>query len=173
MATSVGPYRLLGILGRGASGSVVYRARRGWWSPTVALKIPGPATQYAGARTLLRELAPQGRIRHPRIIPILRLGLADGLVYVVMEHLRHGTLHDFLAGGGRLTAGQAATVVTQVAEALEHVGSAPDGLAGAPRPIVHRDVTLQSVHLDGSAGGAVPASSTGPRRRSASGRSSG
>jgi tetratricopeptide (TPR) repeat protein len=130
----VGPYEILGEVGRGGMG-VVFRAR----SPTgrdVAVKLVrtgGSSAQRARFDRERRLLASLGEAEG--FVPLLDAGDAREGPYFVMPFLGGGTLRDRLARGP-LDLDDAIDVITQLARAI--------GLAHA-RGIVHRDLKPENV----------------------------
>jgi serine/threonine protein kinase/tetratricopeptide (TPR) repeat protein len=89
---TIGPYRVLGQLGRGGMG-VVFRAVHVETHALVALKTvrqPRP-TLLAGIR---REIHALSRIDHPSIVRVVGSGLSDGVPWYAMELLEGQTLAD-------------------------------------------------------------------------------
>ncbi|MBK6901038.1 MAG: serine/threonine protein kinase [bacterium] len=92
---SLGPYRVLDLLGQGGMG-VVYRAQATTGdanAPIVALKAlrPGVVTTQLEQR-FRREVAVLGRLDHPGIARLLDAGSADGSPYLAMEFVEGLTL---------------------------------------------------------------------------------
>jgi serine/threonine protein kinase len=89
-----GPYRVLGLLGRGGMG-LVYRVRHEQTGQQAALK-----TVRARQRDILhwfrREMHAMSRIRHRGLVPILDSGQTQGLPWYAMELLTGMTLHEYL-----------------------------------------------------------------------------
>jgi serine/threonine protein kinase len=138
---TVGPYRVLGVLGRGGMGAV-YRAEEPALKRQVAVKVMLPAlaaNPQAKAR-FLREAQAQARVEHDHIIPIYRVGEADGVPFLVMPLLKGRTLADALNQNRRPALGEAVRVARQMA----------DGLAAAhEKGLVHRDIKPGNVWLEG------------------------
>jgi len=91
---SFGPYRVLGVIGRGGMG-VVYRA---WHEETlreVAIKTVRVRKQGMLYR-IRREVHALARIDHPGLVRIIETGQSDGLPWYAMELLLGRTLHDEL-----------------------------------------------------------------------------
>ncbi len=100
-----GKYRIVGELGRGGMGAV-YRARDDSLQRDVALKVlrapapacpgaPTPAPEEEDVHRFRREAHAMARLDHPNIVPVFEVGEADGVPYLVMEHVPDGSLRDF------------------------------------------------------------------------------
>jgi serine/threonine protein kinase/predicted ATPase len=86
----IGPYRILGVLGRGGMG-VVYRAEHETSAERVALKGLY-ALRQGSLAGLRREIYALSRIRHPGIVRIVDHGVEQGLPWYAMELLEGTTL---------------------------------------------------------------------------------
>ena len=138
---SVGPYRVLGLLGEGAMGRV-FRAERD--GRAVALKLL--RREHLRSRLLLdrffREARAVSRIRHPHIVQVLEVGEERGpegleRAYCVMELLEGKTL-GALFRERALGVGRTVEIAIQVCEALE---------AAHATGVVHRDVKPDNVFV--------------------------
>src|SRR5690242_12857165 len=91
--TRLGPYEIAAPIGAGGMGEV-YRARDTRLNRTVAIKIVSP--EIAGgpeARARFeREAQAISALSHPHICTLFDVGQADGVEYLVMEHLDGDTL---------------------------------------------------------------------------------
>jgi hypothetical protein len=137
----VGRYEICGVLGTGAMG-VVYRARDPQLDRALAIKLvrTDGASRSRGAR-LLREAKAMARLRHPNVVPIFDVGLADDAVFVAMPLLEGGTLHGWLRAAPR-----------SLDAILDRFVAAGNGLAAAHTAgLVHRDFKPDNVLL-GEAG---------------------
>ncbi|MCO5167820.1 MAG: serine/threonine-protein kinase [Planctomycetes bacterium] len=130
----VGPYEVLGPLGRGGAG-VVLRARS--------------ADGREVAVKLLRSMSPAALLRFARERSLqAQLGLAEGFVplidagagpsgpWLAMPIVPGGTLRDRLLRGGALPIGEAIDLVRRLAEALARAHA---------RGIVHRDLKPENI----------------------------
>src|ERR1041385_8985081 len=102
---TLGRYKILGELGRGAMGAV-YRAVDPMIEREVAIKtlLPNlPEEVMAEVRErFVREARSAGRLNHPGIVTIYDVGEHDGMAYMAME-LREGrSLQQILRDGQRL-----------------------------------------------------------------------
>ena len=92
-----GRYAVLGLLGRGAMGTV-YKAADHKLSRLVALKIIRP--ELARRQEVLvrfqREFLVARQIRHPNVIRLFELGTADGLKFMSMQYVEGQSLKALL-----------------------------------------------------------------------------
>lgn len=136
---TLGRYRILGELGRGAMG-VVYRAIDPLIEREVALKtlhaeLPADVIDEVRVR-FLREARSAGRLNHPNIVTIFDVGEEGGAAYIAMELLEGPSLHQMLKERQRIPFHSAADIIAQVADALHHAHRFS---------IVHRDVKPANV----------------------------
>jgi eukaryotic-like serine/threonine-protein kinase len=86
----LGPYRIVRELGSGGMGEV-WLARRddGLYEGEVAIKTLHPFFAHGAMRDrFLREAQLLGKLTHPNIARLLDAGVADGVVYLVLEYVR-------------------------------------------------------------------------------------
>jgi serine/threonine protein kinase len=125
----------LGALGAGAHG-VVRVARHVVTGEMVAVKVM--AATRLGA--IAKELAANGRLRHPHIVE-LKATLVDldrKRVFMVMELCRGGELFDRIAECGSLDEGSAKRYLYQITSALAHCHAAS---------VYHRDLKPENILL--------------------------
>jgi non-specific serine/threonine protein kinase/serine/threonine-protein kinase len=92
-----GPYRVVGVLGRGGMGAV-YLAERddGQFQRKVAVKRVAGADSQSALRRFESEREILGALSHPNIAHLEDAGIAeDGSPYLVMEHVEGEPLTDF------------------------------------------------------------------------------
>src|SRR4051812_22139412 len=75
----LGPYRVIGVLGRGGMGAV-FRAEGPDLKRQVALKVMLPqfAASPVAARRFVREAQAQAHVEHDHVIPIFQVGQDRG-----------------------------------------------------------------------------------------------
>ena len=126
---SIGPYRILEVLGRGGMG-VVYRAVHPDTGHSAALKTVRVPREGL-LQSLRREIHALARIRHPGVVRILDDGLQDGVPWYAMELLEGVTLRHLAA---RLWS------EALPAASRSRDRSAPARTAETPHPLAENDV---------------------------------
>ena len=139
---TVGPYQLLTQLGNTSQG------------PVFAARIPGNEASFA-LKVFQRQLPPEevarvrqeiqavSRLEHPGIVRPVDVGLEQGRLYVVYEHVPGPTLQEQLSKSGPLPSEQAARMVADLAEALH---------AAHEVGVLHRDLHPGCVVVDSRSG---------------------
>ncbi|MBY0456651.1 MAG: serine/threonine protein kinase, partial [Gemmataceae bacterium] len=131
-------YELREQVGRGGMG-VVFRARDLDLSRSVAVKFLRARYPADGlhARRFVEEARVTGRLQHPGVPPVHRVGaLADGRPYLVMKLIHGRTLADLLADQARPDTGRFVGVFEQICQAVGFAHS---------KGIVHRDLKPANV----------------------------
>ncbi|MEZ5291427.1 MAG: serine/threonine-protein kinase [Vicinamibacterales bacterium] len=132
---TLGPYRLLRVLGEGGMG-VVFEAEDVRLHRRIALKAvgaarPGPTDQ----QRLRQEARAAASLAHPNIATIFALEEIDGRSYIASELLEGRTLREVLEAGP-LPRAEVVAAARALASALE---------AAHARGIVHRDLKPENV----------------------------
>ena len=135
---SLGPYRIVDLLGRGGMGEV-YRAHDTTLGRDVAIKIlPSVFTTDADRRARFdREARVLAALNHPHIGAIYGVQETDGVRALVLELVEGDTLADRIATGA-LPVQEALSIARQIAEALE---------AAHEKGVVHRDLKPANVKI--------------------------
>lgn len=148
LPATIGRYRVIGELGRGAMG-VVYRGVDPSLDRPVAIKVIGTR---AGASAVpshemearfLREARVAARINHPNVVTIYDAGREGDSLYLVMELIEGESLAERLARAAHPTMPEALALIARVAEALAVAHSLG---------IVHRDIKPGNIMLTGDGG---------------------
>jgi serine/threonine protein kinase len=137
--TSVGPYRLEGVLGEGSMG-IVFRAVREPPGDVVALKVL--KRELSGDETYRRRFAREGRIaaqvEHRHLVGVVDAGEAEGRHYLAARFVEGETLADRLARTGPLPLADLVRITAELATGLDALHS---------HDLVHRDVKPSNVML--------------------------
>lgn len=140
-AQELGKYTIVETLGRGGFATV-FRAHDTVLKRDIALKIMHPALM--ADRTFVTRFENDARaaaqLEHPNIVTIYELGQLESRLYIAMQYLAHGTLHDRIEGSGQLSLDECVRIVSEVAGALDHAHE---------RGFVHRDVKPTNILFNG------------------------
>lgn len=124
---TLGGYTLDRLIGQGSVGGVFVAHRDGAPGEVVAVKVivspasRSPDDQAAFLQRWMRGIEIARQLNHPNILRIIAFGVDDasGSVYIVAPYLTGGSLAEQIARGP-LPLDEASTIVSQVAEALDH-----------------------------------------------------
>jgi serine/threonine protein kinase len=134
----INQYKILDRLGRGRMAAV-YRAVH-QLGQVVAIKVLPPSRsknpQMLGR--FQREARLAVRLKHPNVIRSFQVGKFRGLHYLVMEYLEGETLDLVLQRRKRLPAHEAARLIAQALQGLEHIHE---------QGLVHRDLKPANLML--------------------------
>jgi len=135
-----GRYRLLAVVGAGASAQV-FAADDTRLGRRVAVKLLHPA--LAGDSTFLRKFQAEARLaaslNHRNVLHVYDWGDDDGIPYLVLEYLGGGSLRSLLDTGCLLSPQQAAAVGAEAANGLAYAHR---------RGLVHRDIKPANLLFD-------------------------
>jgi len=136
LPASIGPYRIIRVLGQGGMG-VVYLAEDSRLGRTVALKAVAPrfAGDTARRERLRREARAAASLVHPGIATVFALEEIDGELYIATEHVAGLTLREEL-DGGRLPMPRVIETTLAIARPMA---------AAHERGLVHRDLKPENV----------------------------
>ena len=138
--TTLGGYRITGILGQGGMG-VVYEAEQMTLNRTVALKVLAPhlSDDVLFRERFRREGQLQANIDHPHIVTVYEAGDSDEGVFIAMRLIRGPNLKDMIVSR-ELDPGRTIRILTPIAEALDTAHEAG---------LIHRDIKPQNILVAG------------------------
>ena len=135
---SIGPYTILGTLGRGGMG-VVYAAEDRNLGRKVALKVLPPEMTFDRTRMerLRREAQALAALSHPNVVTVYSLEESDGIQFFTMELVEGRPLSEAIPRDGMDLAGLI-KLARPIAEAL---------IAAHRRGIIHRDLKPSNIMI--------------------------
>jgi serine/threonine protein kinase/Tfp pilus assembly protein PilF len=155
VGTTLGHYRIEGLLGSGGMG-VVYRAFDTRLERPVAIKLLQSVAHDDGGRArLVKEARSASALNHPNICTVHEVSEIDGHTYIVMECIDGEPLSHLIPPGEGLSIEQTLRYGAQIADGLAHAHQ---------RGVVHRD--LKSANVVVAAEGHVKILDFGLARRS-------
>jgi len=133
--TTLGAYRLLGVLGRGGMGEVYQGEGAG---RVVAIKtVPGDTIGEAGfAKWFQREAEILAALSHPNIVRFHEAAEQDGIHYLVLEFIEGTELSALLRERRRLSMSDARGIIEDVTAALDYAHASG---------YVHRDIKPSNI----------------------------
>ena len=134
-------YDILDELGRGGM-AIVYRARERALDREVAIKVLPAilAMDDEFVQRFTHEARTAGKLEHPNIVPIYRVGSSGHVTYFVMKLLSGQSLSRVVRERGKLSVGEVRRILIECGGALGYA---------AKRGIVHRDIKPDNIMLDG------------------------
>ena len=127
----VAGYRVVRLIGRGATGAVYLAEDADGRQAALKVLIPELAEGERFRERFLREAQIAASLDEPHIVPTLAMGEDDGRLYLAMQFVDGLDLREILKREGALSAERAVALVGQVAGALD---------AAHALGLVHRDV---------------------------------
>jgi serine/threonine protein kinase len=144
MMETIGRYRIIGELGRGAMG-VVYHATDPAIGRSVAIKtirirdIHDTQQRERLRERLFREARSAGVLSHPNIVTIYDMDEVEELAYIAMAYVNGPTLEKILASEKALSGANMLRILRQTASGLDYAHG---------RGIVHRDIKPANIMTD-------------------------
>lgn len=137
LGSTFGPYELRELIGMGGMGEV-YRAYDTVRERMVAVKVlrADMAADRSYQERFRRESRVAARLQEPHVIPVHDFGDIDGTLYIDMRLVEGASLKDDLRVNGPLEPKRAASIITQVAAALD---------AAHADKLIHRDIKPENV----------------------------
>ena len=128
---TLGPYRIVDAIGKGGMGHL-FKGRHELLGRIEAIKVlPKSRTTPQAINSFHHEIRAQAQLDHPNLVRVSFAGRDGDAHFLVTEFVPGVDLRRLVRRCGALRADQAAWVVVQTAEALEHAHR---------RGLVHRDV---------------------------------
>ncbi len=143
--TLAGKYRVEETISEGGMGTV-YRGTHILIDKTVAIKVlhPALAADDKIVARFSREAKAASRISHPHALNVTDFGESEnGVVFLVMEHLRGKTLKEVIQSGGAMPLPRIVGIMRQVGGALD---------AAHAEGVVHRDLKSDNIMLVDASG---------------------
>ncbi len=150
----LGPYRIVGLLGRGGMGAV-YRGVHIDTDEPAAIKVlaAGLAEEEGFRQRFEAEIETLRKLYHPNIVQLFGFGEQDGMLFYAMELVEGSSLEEELRRGRRFEWREVARLGIQICRALRHAHD---------RGVIHRDIKPANLLL--SADGRVKLSDFGIAR---------
>ncbi|HEY2805786.1 MAG TPA: serine/threonine-protein kinase, partial [Gemmatimonadales bacterium] len=133
-------YELEKELGRGGM-AVVYKARDKQLDREVAIKVLPFSLSFDAefVERFQREARTAGKLEHPNIIPIYRVGKSGRVIFFVMKYIRGKSLSGVIENRGALPVAELKRMLTESAGALGYAHK---------HGIVHRDIKPDNIMFD-------------------------
>ena len=141
--TQLGRYQVVGILGKGAMGTV-YKGMDPAINRNVALKtirldfVNDPEEMAELKERLFREAQAAGNLSHPNIVTIYDVGSEKNLQYIAMEYLQGQTLEDLIRKKTKMNYRIISQIISQICMALDYAHS---------QGIIHRDIKPANIMI--------------------------
>ena len=135
-----GTYRFERELGGGGMSRVFLAEEIALGRKVVVKVLPPEMAASVNQDRFRREMQVVARLQHPHIVPLLNAGLAGELLWYSMPFVEGESLRTRLNRSGELPVAEAARLLREVAEALEHAHE---------HGVVHRDIKPDNVLLSG------------------------
>jgi len=139
--TTLGPYRIMGMLGQGGMGAV-YRAVDEETDEPAAVKILSASmSKHVDFRHRFEaEIETLKKLRHPNIVRLFGFGEQDGLMFYAMELVDGSSLEQELQRGRLFTWRETAQIGVETCRALRHAHD---------RGVIHRDIKPANLLMTG------------------------
>lgn len=136
----IGNYRIVSELASGAFGRVFLAQHVVLTNRTVALKLMHSAALASDEdrERFIQEARFLEILKHPYILPIIDVGLYEGVPYLVTEYEQQGSLRDYIKRQApqRLAVDTALTILSQVGQGLYFAHE---------QNIIHRDLKPENI----------------------------
>jgi eukaryotic-like serine/threonine-protein kinase len=128
---NLGPYRILDSIGQGGMGQV-FKAEHVMMGRIVAVKVlPRAKSTPEAIISFTREIRAQAKLDHEHLVRAFDAGHDGNVYFLVTEYIPGTDLRRYVRNRGPLDMQEAATIISQAADGLEHAHQLG---------LVHRDV---------------------------------
>jgi len=135
---TLGPYRIVDSIGQGGMGQVFKGVHTGTGQVGAIKILPRSKTTPQSVNYFAREIDAHSKLDHPNLVRKLDSGYDGKVYYLVTEYVAGLDLRKFVRRNGPLDMPMAASVISQVAQGLQHAHE---------QNIIHRDVKPGNVLL--------------------------
>lgn len=141
---SIGKYKIINILGKGAMG-IVYKALDPDINREVAIKIIrfDLVSEETEKENLMKrfiiEARAAGKLTHPNIITIYDVGREKDVTYIVMQYVEGQSLKSLMSLKKDFTSGEIVWFISQICSGLDYAHK---------HGIVHRDIKPGNILID-------------------------
>ncbi|HEY6077697.1 MAG TPA: serine/threonine-protein kinase, partial [Polyangiaceae bacterium] len=136
----LGKLEVRALLGKGGH-AWVYECFDRFLRRTVAVKVIKTLREVGRdlGRRAQAEAVVLASMTHPNLVRVMDAGIADGLVYIVMEKLEGRTLRHTLMSTGRLSVREALMIALQIADGMQ---------AAHDHGVIHRDLKPENIFIE-------------------------
>jgi serine/threonine protein kinase len=128
----LGPYRIVGVLGRGGMGTVCEAVNEQTNEPAAVKVLAASLSKQADFRQRFEsEIESLRKLRHPNIVRLFGFGEQEGLLFYAMELVEGRSLEHELRRGRLFSWREVARIGIETCQALRHAHD---------RGVVHRDI---------------------------------
>jgi len=128
----LGPYQIVGTLGRGGMGAVYKAVHRETGEAAAVKLLSADLAQEEGFRSRFEaEIETLRKLRHPNIVRLFGFGEQEGLLFYAMELIDGNSLEEELRRGRRFDWREVARIGIETCRALRHAHD---------RGVIHRDI---------------------------------
>lgn len=128
---NLGPYIIIDWIGQGGMGQVFKAVHEMLGRESAVKVLPLHKTTPEAIENFRREIRAQAKLDHPNLVRAFDAGKDGNVHYLVVEYVPGTDLRRLVRSKGKLSVQQAANIVKQAAEGLEHAHE---------RNLIHRDI---------------------------------
>ncbi len=128
---TLGPYIITDWIGQGGMGQVFKAVHELMGRETAVKVLPLHKSNSDSIENFRREIRTQAQLDHPNLVRAYDAGVDKNVHYLVVEYVEGTDLRRLIRNKGMVSVQQAASIIKQAAEGLEHAHS---------RGLIHRDI---------------------------------